>query len=784
VTLSLADQGTFNLRLLDEAGHTRTYTGSAGNGSVWSTTWNGRDDSNAVMTGSVRALLAITRGSTTQSVQWPYFAGLPARVAGANASQRGINSFLTTVDTVDRAIAASQAAAMESAYVGMAREEFEWKRVEPSNGVYDWPKFDQAVDLLQAHGITVLGKLAYGSPWDNTAPFGTPASAAVFYPPSSIQGYVDYAVATVHRYKDRVHVWEIWNEENNPAYWLPSPSAAQYTQLLKATYAAIKAEDPTATVVLGGLSTGPDAAYLQGIHDNGGWGSFDVLAFHAFMNGAPDANGSILPLWFANAKSTVAAWGAKPIWITEFGWSTFSGAGSVSTGDQSLYLMRTYEMASQAGISGMFWFDLKNGATNTGDVSQNYGILYADGSQKPAFSGFQCDAKALYLGSAPTCSSPVYPKSTYHAVAPTRVLDTRNGTGGISGPFTNHHARSFTVPGLPSNAVAVTGNLTVTQASAGGFLYIGPMASDFPASSTLNFPAGDDRANAVTVALGAGNNLAITYVAPSDGPTAQAIFDLTGYFTADTGGATYHAVSPTRVLDSRFGKGGISSAFTNHHAQTFTVPGLPSNVVAVTGDLTVTGATGGGFLYVGPSAADNPASSTLSFPAGDDRANAVTVQIGSGNNLSITYVASHDGPTAQAIFDLTGYFTSDATGSSYVAVSPTRVLDSRVGTGGISRAFTNHAAQSFAVPGLPTGVVAVTGNLTVTQASSGGYLYIGPVAADNPASSTLNFPAGDDRANSVDVALGSGNNVSITFVAPHDGPTAQALFDLTGYFAP
>ena len=41
----------------------------------------------------------------------------------------------------------------------------------------------------------------------------------------------------------------------------------------------------------------------------------------------------------------------------------------------------------------------------------------------------------------------------------------------------------------------------------------------------------DDRANAVTVALGAGGTLSPTYAAPTLGPTAQVILDVTGYFT-------------------------------------------------------------------------------------------------------------------------------------------------------------------------------------------------------------------------------------------------------------
>ena len=70
---------------------------------------------------------------------------------------------------------------------------------------------------------------------------------------------------------------------------------------------------------------------------------------------------------------------------------------------------------------------------------------------------------------------------------------------------------------MPAGATAVTGNLTVTGQTSGGFLFIGPVATNNPTSSTLNFPLGDDRANAVTVALGPDGTLSITYAAPSLG---------------------------------------------------------------------------------------------------------------------------------------------------------------------------------------------------------------------------------------------------------------------------
>jgi multiple sugar transport system substrate-binding protein len=445
-------------------------------------------------------------------------------------------------------------------------------------------------------------------------------------------------------------------------------------------------------------------------------------------------------------------------------------------------------------------------ASNGGSAITGYRVTSSPGGKNCTTSGaLSCTVSGLTNGQAYTFTvhatngvgdgpesdpsaavTPVAPRSgaTYHAITPTRVLDTRNGTGGLSGPFTNHAARTFTVGGVPAGAIAVTGNLTVTGQTSSGYFSIGPVATDNPGSSTLNFPVGDDRANAVTVALGGGGTLSITFVAPSNGPTAHAIFDVTGYFTPDTSGATYHALTPTRVLDTRSGTGGLAGPFTNHAARTFTVGGVPPNAIAVTGNLTVTGQTSSGYLSIGPVATDNPGSSTLNFPVGDDRANAVTVALGGGGTLSITFVAPSNGPSAHAIFDVTGYFTPDMSGATYVPLTPTRVLDTRNGTGGLGGPFTNHVARTFTVGGVPAGAIAVTGNLTVTGQTSSGYLFIGPVATNNPTSSTLNFPVGDDRANAVTVALGGGGILSITFVAPSSGPTAHAIFDVTGYFVP
>ncbi len=391
----------------------------------------------------------------------------------------------------------------------------------------------------------------------------------------------------------------------------------------------------------------------------------------------------------------------------------------------------------------------------------------------------------------PPASSMPAGSSTFVPLPPARILDTRVRTGITTGPLRSHVADSFMVwgqGGVPAGATAVTGNLTVTGQTSLGFFFIGPSAANSPTSSTLNFPKGDDRANAVTVALSSEGKLWVTYAAPTLGPTADAIFDVTGYFKADMNGATYHALDPGRILDTRMGNLGITTGpLRSHIAQSFAVWGqsnVPAGARAVTGNLTVTGQTSLGYLSIGPDKADDPTSSTLNFPLGDDRANAVTVALSTDGKLWVTYAAPRLGPTAHAIFDVTGYFTDGGGGSVYVPLAPTRLLDSRDRTGGLG-IFSSHAGQGFTVAGaggVPSTATAVTGNLTVTQQSNLGFLYVGPQQADKPTSSTLNFPVADDRANAVTVAVGADGKLWVTYAAPIYGPTAHGIFDVTGYF--
>ncbi len=382
---------------------------------------------------------------------------------------------------------------------------------------------------------------------------------------------------------------------------------------------------------------------------------------------------------------------------------------------------------------------------------------------------------------------------TYVSLTPARLLDTRDGTG-LTGTFASGVARTFTVAGvgdIPANAVAVTGILTVTNQTSAGFVALTPDPVNDPTTSSLNFPVGDNRANGVTVALSATGSMSATYVGEA-GPTAttDVLFDVTGYFVPDTAGATYVSLTPDRLLDTRDGTG-LTGTFASGVARTFTVAGLsgvPADAVAVTGTLTVTNQTSRGFISLTPDPVNDPTTSSLNFPVGDNRANGVTVALSATGTLSATYRAEA-GPTAttDVLFDVTGYFVPDATGATYVWLTPARLLDTRDGTG-LTGTFASGVARTFTVADgvvVPSNAAAVTGNLTATNQTSPGFVSLTPNPVNDPTTSTLNFPVGDNRAVGVTGDLSGTGTLSATYRG-QAGPTATTdlVFDVTGYFVP
>jgi hypothetical protein len=415
-----------------------------------------------------------------------------------------------------------------------------------------------------------------------------------------------------------------------------------------------------------------------------------------------------------------------------------------------------------------------------------YGFFTQNGSKVDVLATTVVNAGlGVYSGDVTWLTPPV--KTTYVALAPVRIVDTRLGLG-ITSPLVNGKPRTFQVAGvkgIPSNALSVTGNVTITHPSSVGYVALTVAATSKPSTSTINFSAKDTRANGVIAPLASNGTMAAVFIGKGSA-TTQFIVDITGYYVAD-GGATYVPVPTERILDTR-AEDSLTPILEHKVPATFQVSGLggvPENAIAVTGNVTVTGQERGGYVALTDEPTAEPKTSTINFPVGDNRANGVTMPLGTGGTISATYVSA-PGKHVHLIFDVTGYYVAGSSGLVYAPLPPGRLVDTRLGLG-IPSALAHKVPGTTQITGryaVPTSAVAISGNVTVTRETSLGYVALTDEPVAQPTTSTINFPAGDTRANGFTARLSTGTGkLSATFVG-RSGATTALIIDVTGYFLP
>jgi hypothetical protein len=139
--------------------------------------------------------------------------------------------------------------------------------------------------------------------------------------------------------------------------------------------------------------------------------------------------------------------------------------------------------------------------------------------------------KCFDQGRMPTCLSDA---RDFYAVTPCRALDSRQAAGPFGGlPLVSGTGRTLalaSVCGIPATASAVSLNVTVTEPTADGNVRLYPGGTPTPLVSTVNFRAGQTRANNAIAVLGAGGDLTLYAAQAAPAATVHVIIDVNGYF--------------------------------------------------------------------------------------------------------------------------------------------------------------------------------------------------------------------------------------------------------------
>ncbi|GAA3434644.1 hypothetical protein GCM10018954_042480 [Kutzneria kofuensis] len=347
----------------------------------------------------------------------------------------------------------------------------------------------------------------------------------------------------------------------------------------------------------------------------------------------------------------------------------------------------------------------------------------------------------------------------FTAVTPTRVLDTRDG----SGPVGDDASRPLDLSAaVPADATAVLLNVTAVDATTNTFITVYPDGAPLPITSNVNVVPGRAIPNAVTVELRAGHKVDLY----NRNGSVQLVVDLEGYYSPSaTTGLT--AQNPSRVLDTRNGIGAIRADST----YTLDLSGsVPANATAVVLNLTGTNATTSTFVTAWPHGAPRPGTSSLNVTPGLDTPNGVTVPLGEGRKIDLYNRFG----SVDLVADLTGYYapTSPATFSTVIS---SRAIDTRTSTP------VTGTARSVDLSGvIPPTATAVVLNLTATNPSSNTFVTVAPHGSPKPNASTLNLVAGQTVSNSATVAVSADGQIDLY----NAWGTVDVIVDVYAYFAP
>lgn len=334
-----------------------------------------------------------------------------------------------------------QISLMQELGVKLFREELVWPFVAPSmpgGAAYDsaqarnpnwsgyqWGRFDLIVQLTSQAGIQLVPEVVYSPDWASGITATTNGGPNA--PPTAAQYFGDFVFAAATRYKGKIHYWEMWNEPDYAAHtW--NGTAQQYVDLvLKPGYQSVKQIDSTAQVLIGGLAGDTN---MQKFYTAGAQPYFDIGNVHTYYEAAAgDATGVTHVRGAMNQNGDTA----KPLWLTEFGWSSAQDASvcfqdtQPSPSGEQTQAQLVSDMYRYTGVQALFFYQLHD--TGVYDASGcikgvHWGLLTHDLSRrKPSFDAYKAAVggtlPALALIS-PHLAASESPLATWH-VAPDLV---------------------------------------------------------------------------------------------------------------------------------------------------------------------------------------------------------------------------------------------------------------------------------------------------------------------------------------------------------------------------
>jgi hypothetical protein len=380
---------------------------------------------------------------------------------------------------------------MNSDFADMNAGDITWARMDLYPTDSPIPPYDAAIQGAQSHNINVLAAVHKTPPSND---LGTDADRAV---------YRTWLAEMVNRYKHYVKYWEIQNEPNLHYEWNIDESSGsnqaqyeasvrRYVSVLQDGFETIKANDPGATVLFGGLSEWTVERYLDVVFTTEAHRYFDIMPFHPYGSN-PDA---VLSRFnsFKTKMNSHPAYAAKPIWVNEVGFNTTWSnlPGKVSSEQQKAdYLLQSISRLYAAGAQPpIFWYTLHENENASG-----FGLTLKDKQTLqtqyyPAFYAYRDLTLVPASTSAPTPTASTATPPPTCTFGPTTPTPTPSPTPAASSSPTPTATPTFTP--TPTPTTAPTATVAPTPSQGAGIVFGGASTMVNTVASTtlvINKPA-------------------------------------------------------------------------------------------------------------------------------------------------------------------------------------------------------------------------------------------------------------------------------------------------------
>ncbi len=271
-----------------------------------------------------------------------------------------------------------------------------WSGSESTKGQFDFSAKRLWSDRLADLGLTLYSGATYG----NTLYIKDSTWKAAPRKAEDVEAYKRYVLEYLKAHPEIEEI-EIWNEPNILSFWPTGVNVNEYIAMVKTVGKAIKEYNSEMVVIAGVIASSRGEIYLEQMMEAGCLPYIDGIAFHPYIYPSdPDIKFVSNCMRFDVPLEKSGDWVDK--YLSEMGWPTHIGSSGTSEENQAVYLTKLFVLNDYLGYEKAHWYNFKNKGVDESYNEDNFGIVRADYTAKPAYISLAQTCKQLnaarYIG--------------------------------------------------------------------------------------------------------------------------------------------------------------------------------------------------------------------------------------------------------------------------------------------------------------------------------------------------------------------------------------------------